>query len=235
MSERFSAHLALVAGGTGGLGRAVSIEFLGEGATVVVTYRRQEEFEALRHEAGACASRLEGYNIDVTNDSAVHQMISSIIGKHGRLDAMTNAVGGYAAGGKLWEAEPRVLDQMLSLNLYSGYVLSRSVVPAMLKQNRGAIVNVASRAAIDHAASAAAYAASKAAAVAMIDSLAADLKGTGIRANSILPSIIDTEANRKAMPDADFAKWPKARDVARVILFLCSDDAKLIHGAAIPV
>jgi NAD(P)-dependent dehydrogenase (short-subunit alcohol dehydrogenase family) len=235
MSERFSGQIALVAGGTGGLGRAVSVAFLEEGATVVVTYRNQNEFEALRHAAGAHASRLEGHVVDVTSDAAVHQMISSVVAKHGRLDAMTNAVGGYAAGSKLWEAEPAILDQMLSLNLYSGYVLSRSVVPGMLKQGRGAIVNVASRAAIDHAASAAAYAASKAAAVAMVDSLAADLKGTGIRANSILPSIIDTEENRRAMPDADFAKWPKPRDIAEVILFLCSDDAKLIHGAAIPV
>ncbi len=82
---------------------------------------------------------------------------------------------------------------------------------------------------------AAAYSASKAAAVAMLDSLAADLKGTGVRVNTILPSIIDTEINRKAMPQADFAKWPKPRDIARVILFLCGNDAKVIHGAAIPV
>jgi NAD(P)-dependent dehydrogenase (short-subunit alcohol dehydrogenase family) len=235
MAERFSGQVALVAGGTGGLGRAVSAAFLEEGATVVVTYKRQDEFEALRGAAGAHASRLEGHGTDVTNDAAVHQLVSSVVAKHGRLDAMTNAVGGYAAGWKLWEAEPRVLDQMLSLNLLAGYVLLRSVVPAMIKQGRGAIVNVASRAAIDHAGSAAAYAASKAAAVAMVDSLAVDLKGTGVRANSILPSIIDTEANRKAMPDADFAKWPKPRDIAQVILFLCSDDAKLIHGAAISV
>ena len=235
MSERFSGQLVLVAGGTGGLGQAVSVAFLEEGARVVVTYRRQDEFEDLRRAAGAHASKLEGHGIDVTNDAAVHQMISLVVAKHGRLDAMTNAVGGYAAGRKLWETELTTLDQMLSLNLYSGYVLSRSVVPAMLKQGHGAIVNVASAAAIDHPASAAAYAASKAAAVAMVDSLAADLKGTGIRANSILPSIIDTEANRKAMPDADYAKWPKPRDIAQVILFLCSDDAKLIHGAAIPV
>src|SRR6516162_7669014 len=114
-------------------------------------------------------------------------------------------------------------------------MLARSVVPQMLKQGHGAIVNVASTAAIDHAASAAAYAASKAAAVAMIDSLAADLKGSGVRANSILPSIIDTEANRKAMPGADFGKWPKSEEIAKVILFLCSEDARLIHGAAIPV
>lgn len=235
MSERYSGQLVLVAGGTGGLGRAVSIAFLEEGATVVVTYRRQDGFEELREAAGAQASRVEGHSIDVTNDAAVRQLISSIVAKHGRMDAMTNAVGGYTAGQKLWEAEPTTMDQMLSLNLYSGYVLSRSVVPAMLKQGHGTIVNVASTAAIDHAPSAAAYAASKAAAVAMVDSMAADLKGTGVRANSILPSIIDTEANRRAIPNADFAKWPKPQDIARVILFLCSDDAKLINGAAIPV
>ena len=88
---------------------------------------------------------------------------------------------------------------------------------------------------MDHGAGAAAYAASKAAAVALMDSLAAEVKGTGVRVNSILPSIIDTEANRKAMPGADFAKWPKPQEIARVILFLCSDDARVIHGAAVPV
>ena len=96
-------------------------------------------------------------------------------------------------------------------------------------------MNVAAKAAFDHAAGAAAYAASKAAALAMIDCLAADAKGTGVRVNSILPSIIDTEANRKAMPNADYATWPKPEEIARVILFLSSDDAKVIHGAAIPV
>ncbi len=152
MSARFEGKAVLVAGGTGGLGRAVSLAFLRENAVVVVTYR-----------------------------------------------------------------------------------LSRAAVRAMLKEGHGAIVNVASKAALDHAAGAAAYAASKAAAVAMMDSLAADMKGCGIRVNTILPSIIDTETNRKAMPKADFAKWPKPEDIARVILFLCSDDARVIHGAAIPV
>ena len=235
MSERYSGQLVLVAGGTGGLGSAVSLAFLQEGATVVVTYRRHSEFEALRETVSPHASRLEGYSIDVTNDLAVHQLVLSVVAKHGSLDVMTNAVGGYVAGWKLWETETKVFDQMLSLNLYSGYVLARAVVPTMLTQGSGAIVNVASTAAINHAASAAAYVASKAAAVAMVASLAADLKGTGVRANSILPSIIDTEANRKAMPDADFSKWTKPRDIAQVILFLCSEDAKLIHGIAIPV
>jgi NAD(P)-dependent dehydrogenase (short-subunit alcohol dehydrogenase family) len=146
-----------------------------------------------------------------------------------------NTVGVYAGGVKLWEMDTKVFDQMLALNLRAGYSLSRAAVRVMLKQGRGAIVNVAAKAALDHAAGAAAYAASKAASVAMIDSLAEDLKGTGIRVNSVLPNIIDTEANRRAMPKADFAKWPKPEDIARVIVFLCGDGAKVIHGAAIPV
>jgi NAD(P)-dependent dehydrogenase (short-subunit alcohol dehydrogenase family) len=105
----------------------------------------------------------------------------------------------------------------------------------MMEQGEGAIVNVASKAAVEHSAGASAYAATKAAAVALMDSLAEDLRGTGVRVNSVLPSIIDTKANRQAMPSADFGKWPKPEDIARVILFLASEEARVIHGAAIPV
>ena len=235
MSARFEGSVVLIAGGTGGLGRAVTSAFLEERANVIVTYRNQAEWDAVKSAVAANAARLVGHSVDVTDEAAVRQLIETILLKHGPLDAMVNTVGGYAGGLKLWETEPKVFEQMLNLNLRSGYVLSRAAVPSMLKQGRGAIVNVAAKAAFDHAAGAAAYAASKAAAVAMLDSLAADLKGTGVRANTILPSIIDTEANRRAMPKADFGKWPKPRDIARVILFLCSDEARVIHGAAIPV
>ena len=235
MNSRFEGSVVLVAGGTGGLGRAVTSAFLEEGANVVVTYRNQAEWDAIKSAAASNSARLEGHSLDVTDEAAVRQLVEKTLFKHSRLDAMVNAVGGYAGGLKLWEMETKVFEQMLNMNLRSGYALSRAAVRAMLKQGRGAIVNVAAKAAFDHAAGAAAYAASKAAAVAMMDSLAADLKNTGVRVNTILPSIMDTEANRKAMPNADFAKWPKPRDVARVILFLCSDDAKVIHGAAIPV
>ena len=235
MSGKFHEKVILVAGGTGGLGRAVSLAFLVEGAKVVVTYRKQKELDALKIAARADAARLAGFEVDVTEEAAVDQLVEKILAQHGRLDVLVNAVGGYAGGTKLWELETKIFDQMLALNLRSGYVLSRAAVRAMLKNGRGAIVNVASKAATDHAAGAAAYAAAKSAAVALLDSLAADLKGSGIRVNSILPSIIDTEANRKAMPAADFSKWPKPEEIARVILFLCSDDASLIHGAAIPV
>jgi NAD(P)-dependent dehydrogenase (short-subunit alcohol dehydrogenase family) len=232
---RFKDKSVVVAGGTGGLGRAVSLAFLDELAKVVVTYQRPDEFAILKKAAGAHASFLEGYKLDVTDEAAVSKLVESIVSESSRIDVLVNAVGAYAGGTPLWGTDPKVFEQMLALNLRSGFVLSRAVVPVMLKQSSGAIVNVASQAAVNHSAGAAAYAASKAAAVAMLDCLAADLKGTGARANSILPSIIDTEANRRAMPGADFTNWPKPEDIAKVILFLCSDDAKLINGAAVPV
>ena len=235
MSAKFEEKVVLVAGGTGGLGRAVTLAFLEEGAKVIATYRKQEELDTLKIRAGVNTAQLDGVAVDVTEEAAVRQLIEKIVGKYRRLDAMVNTVGGYAGGTKLWELETKVFEQMLALNLRSGYALSRAAVRAMLKEGHGAIVNVASKAAVDHAGGAAAYAASKSAAVALLDSLAEDLKGSGVRVNTILPSIIDTEVNRKAMPKADFTKWPKPEEIARVILFLCSDDAKVIRGAAIPV
>ena len=235
MDVSFAGKVILVAGGTGGLGRAVSLAFLKEKANVIVPYRSAEEFAALQGAAGSNASSLQGQQLDVTDESAVGQLIDRILVQHGRLDAMVNTVGGYAGGVKLWELETKVLDQMLALNLRASYVLARAAIVPMLKQKHGAIVNVAAKAALDHGAGAGVYAASKAAALALVDSLAADVKGTGVRVNSILPSIIDTAANRKAIPSADYAAWPKPEDIARVILFLCSDDARVIHGAAIPV
>lgn len=234
MAKQFDGKVVLVAGGTGGLGRAVSQAFLGEGAQVAVTYRSEKEFSELKRAVDVRAS-LHGYQVDVTDDTAVSQLVKEIVAGSGRLDVMVNAVGAYAGGTPIWQTDPAVFDRMLALNLRSGYVLSRHVVPQMLKQRSGSIVSVSSRAAIDHAAGAAAYAASKAASVALFDSLAADLKGTGVRVNSVLPSLIDTDANRKAMPDADFSKWPKPEDIAKVIVFLCSEDAKLVHGASVPV
>ena len=235
MKINFSGKAVLVAGGTGGLGRAVSLAFLEEDANVTVTYRKDEEYAALKEAAGAKAAALEGSLVDVTDERATAELVTGIVARHGRLDALVNAVGGYVGGVTLWELETKVFDAMLSLNLRSGYALARAVLPAMLKQRHGSIVNVAAKAAFDHGAGAAAYAASKAAAVAMMDSLAADLKGTGVRVNSILPSIIDTAVNRKAMPSADFIAWPKPEEIAQVILFLCSDNAAVVDGAAVPV
>lgn len=233
MSNRFDGQVALVAGGTGALGSAVARLLLAEGAQVTVTYRKAEEFAALQRAVGASA--LAGSQTDVTELGSAEQLIAGLVREHGRLDILVNAVGGYVGGASLWQADPAALERMLSLNLRSGHALARAAAPVLLRNGRGAIVNIAARAALEHGAGSAAYNASKAAALALFDSLAADLAGSGVRVNSVLPSIIDTPANRAAMPQADFARWPKADDIARVVLFLCSDDARVIHGAAIPV
>ena len=231
MAGRFNGKTVLVAGGTGGLGRAVSLAFLNERATVAVTYRKEAEFVALREAAGQYAKAVQGFRADMTSEKDTSELVRSF----GAPDILVNCVGAYAGGLALWETDLDVFERMMALNVRAGFVLARGVVPGMVERGAGAMVNVSSRAAVDHAAGASAYAASKAAAVALMDSLAADLKGTGVRVNTVLPSIIDTEANRKAMPGADFATWPKPEEIAAVILFLSSDEAKLIHGAAVPV
>jgi NAD(P)-dependent dehydrogenase (short-subunit alcohol dehydrogenase family) len=233
MTTRFAGKIALVTGGTGGLGKAVSLAFLREGAAVIATYVKQDEADALKDIAGN--AKLELLPLDATDESACRNLVDGITARHGRLDVLVNTIGAYAGGKPLWDTEARLLQFMLALNLDSGFNLARAAVPAMLRQKSGAIVNVAAKAAFDHAAGAAAYAASKSAALALFDCLAQDVRGSGVRVNSVLPSIIDTDANRTAMPGADFSKWPKPEEIAQVILFLCSDQAKVIHGAAVPV
>jgi NAD(P)-dependent dehydrogenase (short-subunit alcohol dehydrogenase family) len=234
MTQGFSGKIALVTGGTGGLGRAVSLAFLREGAAVIATYVIRDEADALKDIAGSNA-KLELLPLDVTDESGCRNLVDGVTARYGRLDVLVNAIGAYAGGKPLWETEAKLLQFMLALNLYSGFNMARAVVPAMLKQKAGAIVNIAAKAAFDHAAGAAAYAASKSAALALFDCLAQDVKGSGVRVNSVLPSIIDTEANRIAMPGADFSKWPKPEEIAKVILYLSSDQAKVVHGAAVPV
>jgi len=232
----FHDKVVLVTGGTGGLGREVTMSFIEAGATVLVTYVSEEEFAALASAAQRIgATPPSGTRLDVTDAQAVSKFVADTAAQRGRLDILVNTVGAYAGGVPVWETGEPTYEKMLQLNLMAGFVLAKAVVPQMIRQNRGWIVNIASKAAFDHAAGGGMYAASKAAALALMDSLAADVKAHNINVNSVLPSIIDTAANRKAMPGADYSKWPKPQEIAQVILFLCSEEARVIHGAAIPV
>jgi len=173
--------------------------------------------------------------VDVSDEAATAQYVQEIAARHQRLDILVNTVGGYRGGRKLWQSDAGEYDLMLAQNLRSGYVLARAAAPVMLARGPGVIVNVASRAALEPGPGAAMYAASKAAALALMQSLAAELNGSGVRVTSILPRIFDTPANRRAMPEADFSQWPPAgRDRAGHFI-LCGEDARLLHGAAVPV
>jgi len=256
----FEDKIVIVAGGTGALGRAVSLAFFEAGATVIATYRRKEEFEglagatgvegsakveftfreqkefeSLATATGAAWARLSGMPVDVTDEKDTQRFIESFHSLHGRVDVLVNTVGGYAGGSKAWETGSETYRRMLDLNLRSCFALTKAVVPLMIQHGSGAVVNVASRAAYVPSPGAALYAASKAAALAFMQSLAEEVREHNINVNSVVPSIFDTPANRKAMPKAGFSKWPKPEEIARVILFLCSEDARVVHGAAVPV
>ena len=231
---RFRDRVALIAGGTGALGRAVSWAFAREGARVIVTYRRQPEFDAFISQAKG-HGEVTGVMVDATDAASVARMIEGLASNGRALDILVNTIGGYHGGKRIWEEDLQSYDQMMSLNLKAGFVLARAVIPSMIRQSRGWIVNVASRAGYGQSPGAALYAASKAGALALFDSLAAEVKAYPISVNSVVPSIFDTPANRQAIPAADYASWPKPEEIADVILFLCSQQARVIHGAAIPV
>jgi NAD(P)-dependent dehydrogenase (short-subunit alcohol dehydrogenase family) len=233
--SRFVGRVAVVAGGTGALGTAVTHALLAEGATVVVPHRHAAEFDALRQGSAGAADRLHGVTPDLADAAAVKAMFDSLGARHGGVDTLVITVGAWAGGAPLWQAADDELERMLSANLRAAHALCRAALPAMLAQRRGAIVNVAAKTALAPPANAAAYAASKAGVLATMASLAAELRGSGVRVNSVLPNIIDTPANRRAMPAAETSAWVLPEDIARVILFLCSDDARAVHGAQVVV
>ncbi len=232
---RHSDKAVLVAGGTGALGRAVSLAFLEQGATVIVTARRRGAYEALLSSAGNDRERLSAALGDASDAAVAAKLVAEVVERHGRLDVLVNAIGGYEGGSNVWETEPESYRRMLTVNLDAGFALARAVLPHMIGQGRGWIVAVGSRAAAAPAAGAAAYAASKAGAIALYPAIAEEVRPYAINVNVVAPRIFDTESNRQAMPKADFSRWPKPADIARVILFLCSEEARVIHGAVVPV
>lgn len=223
----------LVTGGTGALGRAVVGELLEAGARVVVPWiveGEREELESLYE-----GSELAAVEANLLEDGGPERAVETAIAQGNRLVALVNLAGGFSMEGRLHEAPPEELERMLDLNLRTAWRACRAAVPAMLTAGGGAIVCVGARTALQPSRGASAYAISKSAVLALVSALDADYRDDGIRANAIVPSIIDTPANRQAMPEADHASWPKPEELARVVRFLCSEDCECTSGAAIPV
>ena len=230
--------VALITGGTGGLGSVVSRMFAQAGWQVVLTDLDPESLprhtERLR--AGETPRAIIRQRVDVTDPEQAARLVALALEHHGRVDALLNLVGGFTAGTKLADMpDLGPWEKMWRLNLLSAVVMCRAVIPAMRAQGRGRIVNVGSRHAERPAAKATAYGASKAALVNFTQALAQEEKGAGINVNAVLPGTIDTPANRQAMPNADFSKWVTPAQLGEVFLFLCSEAAQAITGAAIPV
>ena len=220
-------------GGTGALGTAVVGELLGAGARVVSTWIVPEQRDRVREELGD-RELLELVEADVTTQSGAAAALDAASG-HPPLAALVNLVGGFAASGRVHEAPPEEIERMVELNLMTAYRATRAALPTMLEQGGGSIVCVGAKAALEPFSGAAGYIVSKAAVIAFVRALSAEYRDDGIRANAVLPSVIDTPANREAMPKADHSKWVPPVQIARVIRFLCSPDSTPTSGAAIPV
>lgn len=217
----------VVTGGAGGLGSAVTQTLLADGWQVVVPYRDERELERVeQHE------QLELVEADLFEPLAAAAVIARAAG---RVDALVNLVGGYEAAGRIHETPIEDFERQFRLNLRATYLMCHAALPRMLDQGAGSIVCVSTRAVLRPFAGAAGYIASKAAVLAFVDALAVEYTKDGVRTNAILPSVIDTPANRAGQPDADHARWVKPDEIAAVIRFLCSDDSAPTSGAHIPV
>lgn len=231
----FQNRVAVVTGGTGALGRAVALDLLSSGANIAVPYLVEEEWKSLRAVAGEDAGRLAGSPVDLRSSDDVDRFVAGVVERRGRLDFLICVAGGFAAG-KSFESDDRAWEHMLDLNLKSVVRMLRPVVPVMIRQNFGRIVTISSGAILKGGgAGIAAYAVSKGAVTHLTEILASELEKYDIRAHCVMPGTMDTEANRKAMPKADFSKWVKTEDVARVIHFLLSDQSRAVRSVAVPV
>ena len=231
----FDHRIALITGGTGALGSAMSRAFLKEGAQVVTTYHSEAGFQDLLKSVGEEKSRLAGIRVDVTRHADVQKLVSQTLSQFGRIDVLLNLVGGFAGGVNIVDLSETDWDRMLNLNLKSTFLVCQAVLPQMLKNNYGRILNTASRGAVEVGAGVSAYAVSKAGVLTLTKALAQEVKGKNITANVLLPGMIDTAANRQAMPSADLSKFVRPESIAQMALFLASEAAGDVNGAAVPI
>lgn len=228
-------RVVLVTGGAGNLGHAVTAAFLEAGARVAVPLYKTDRSDTLNDLQARHADRLYTFALDLTTERGAEQAVGQVVEWGGRIDGVAHLVGGYIGGAKLADTPPEVWDRMMDLNVKSAWLVARSAVPRMIDQGGGSLVFVSSRAALRGRSGHAAYAISKGALITLVESLAEEYSRDGIRVNTVLPGTVDTPANRRAMPDADHSRWTPPEEIARVMVFLSSDQSSAINGAAIPV
>ncbi len=223
---------ALITGGTGALGRVIVKRFLGEGVKVASSYRDEAEMALLRNSFGDEVVLIPG---DVTQESDVKALFDRAVDAVQRIDILLNVVGGYVPGSSVKDTETQTWDLMMSLNLRSMFLCSREFLRRAHGASYGRIISIGAMPALQPSAGMAAYGVSKAGVISLTEFLGLELKGTGITANAIAPSILDTPANRHSMPAGDPTRWVSPDEIAELMLFLCSDQGKSINGVCIPV
>jgi len=236
MAGEFTGKVVLITGASGNLGKAVSRRFASEGAQLVLVERNADKLTTLASDLGGDPANYLPVAGDLGIEADIDRVIAAVHEKWGHLDVLAHTVGGFEAGKPVHESPIEVLERMINLNVRPIYLVGGRVARYMVEhQISGKIVFVLARAALKGGANSAAYTASKAAAQRIMESMAAELKNNGINVNAVLPSTIDSPANRRDMPNADFSKWVTPDDVANAIAFLASDKASALHGVSLEV
>ena len=225
----------LITGGTGILGSAVTKAYIAQGDNVAVTYLFENEVERFKQFNPDISDKVPFLFANVTEESEVQKCIQDFHASVGQLDILVNIAGGFIGGIPATELEADRWDFMMNLNLKSVFLCCKAALPEMTARGSGKIVNVSARAGLKGEAGMSAYCVSKGGVRTLTESLAAEVMDAGVNVNAIMPSVIDTPANRESMPDEDYERWVSPADIAKVICFLTSDDAAVINGAAIPV
>lgn len=225
----------VITGGTGGLGTALVRRLIGKDYRLAVTYLLPDEAQEFESEFEVDEKQLTLTRVDCTNPEAVNTFIKQVADKWGGIHGLAALVGGWAGGRDVEETDDIRFERMLDLNLRSAFYAVRATIPYMKEAEWGRIVLVGSRGAIDFFEAQAAFNIAKAGVAALGRSVATELEGSGITANVLVPSVIDTPATRRSLPYADYVDWPTPDEIAAVAEFVLSDESGVMNGALIPV
>jgi NAD(P)-dependent dehydrogenase (short-subunit alcohol dehydrogenase family) len=228
-------HVVMVTGASGNLGAATARVFQRHGHKTILVDRSPDRLTKVFTDIADSNHHLLAGGINLSSPEAIDRLVADVVNRFGRIDVLVNTVGAWRGGKPVHETSLDDWDFLFEANLRTTLVTSRAVAPRMIQQRFGRIINVASRDALTGSAGYAAYSASKSAIIRLTESLADELKVFDITVNCILPSTIDTPQNRAAIPDADFSQWVEPGALADVIMFLASDAARAVTGAALPV
>ena len=235
MSDRLKDKVILIAGATGALGIAVTRTFAQTGARLALTSTSAEKLARLVSGAEIPEARAFTVAADATQEEEVNTLIEAVVNHYGRLDALINTVGAWRGGAAVHETSVGAWERTFDINLRSAFLLSRAVLPHLLENDWGRIVHISSKSALHPRAKNAAYTAAKMALVRLTDVIAAEVKGTGVTANVVLPSVIDTPANRKTLTNTDTEAWVPPESIADLIHFLFTEAGDAVNGAHLPI